>query len=90
VNEIRDDDSKGRNNTHRQLILLDMRRDDYRHSRMRELGMWDVSQGSERRLRCGAVFRKCKFKDCKHQKNRLRSKSCHERGELRLKDGTAT
>jgi ribosome biogenesis GTPase len=69
VKVIREDDSRGRHTTtHRQLVLL-------RHGGMiidtpgmRELGMWDVSEGL-----VGAfadveevLSRPCKFSDCRH------------------------
>lgn len=69
VNEIREDDSKGRHTTtHRQLILLDSGVMIIDTPGMRELGLWDVSQGLGEAF--GDIeqhFGKCKFKDCKHQ-----------------------
>lgn len=68
VNDIREDDSKGRHTTtHRQLIRLKSGAMIIDTPGMRELGMWDVSIG------IGGAFPdvelylgKCKFTDCKH------------------------
>lgn len=68
VNEIRED-SKGRHTTtHRQLIMLDSGAMIIDTPGMRELGMWEISQG------IGEVFGdveqylgKCKYIDCRHQ-----------------------
>lgn len=69
VNEIREDDSKGRHTTtHRQLIMLDSGVMIIDTPGMRELGMWDVSQGlGEAFGDVEQYFGYCKFKDCKHQ-----------------------
>ncbi|MDD2361616.1 MAG: ribosome small subunit-dependent GTPase A [Oscillospiraceae bacterium] len=69
VNEIREDDSKGRHTTtHRQLIMLDSGVMIIDTPGMRELGMWDVSQGLGQAFSdVEQYFGKCKFKDCKHQ-----------------------
>ncbi|MBC8060428.1 MAG: ribosome small subunit-dependent GTPase A [Clostridiaceae bacterium] len=69
VNTIREDDSKGRHTTtHRQLIKLKNHAMIIDTPGMRELGMWDVSQG------LGVVFdeietlsQNCRFTDCKHE-----------------------
>lgn len=69
VQDIREDDSRGRHTTsHRQLILLKSGVIIIDTPGMRELGMWDVSTG------LGGAFAdvelclgKCKFSDCKHQ-----------------------
>jgi ribosome biogenesis GTPase / thiamine phosphate phosphatase len=69
VNEIREDDSKGRHTTnHRQLIMLRSGVMVIDTPGMRELGMWDVSSG------LGDAFGdveqyldQCKFSDCKHK-----------------------
>ena len=68
VNDIREDDSKGRHTTtHRQLIMLKSGAMIIDTPGMRGLGMWDVSIG------LGEAFEdveqylgKCKFADCKH------------------------
>lgn len=69
VNEIREDDSKGRHTTtHRQLIMLDGGAMIIDTPGMRELGMWDVGQGlGEAFGDVEQYFGKCKFNDCKHQ-----------------------
>ena len=69
VNEIRDDDSKGRHTTtHRQLIMLSGGVMLIDTPGMRELGMWDVSEGlGETFSDVEQYFGKCKFSDCKHQ-----------------------
>lgn len=69
VSEIRGDDSKGRHTTtYRQLIMLDDGVMIIDTPGMRELGMWDVSQGlGEAFGDVEQYFGKCKFKDCKHQ-----------------------
>ena len=66
--EIREADGKGRHTTtHRQLILLDSGVMIIDTPGMRELGMWDASQG----LREGfadilELVGQCRFSDCKH------------------------
>lgn len=69
VNEIREDDSKGRHTTtHRQLIMLDSGVMVIDTPGMRELGMWDVSMGlGEAFGDVEQYFGRCKFSDCKHQ-----------------------
>ena len=70
VNAIREDDSKGRHTTtHRQLIKLKNDAMIIDTPGMRELEMWNVSDG------LNIVFdeieklsKGCKFKDCKHEK----------------------
>ena len=87
VNEIREDDSKGRHTTtHRQLIMLDNGVMIIDTPGMRELGMWDVSQGlGEAFGDVEQYFGKCKFKDCKHQTEPgCAVKAAIENGELPL------
>ncbi len=69
VNGIREDDSKGRHTTtHRELVMLKCGAMIIDTPGMRELGMWDVSEG------LGDAFsdveailsRRCKFRDCTH------------------------
>ena len=70
VNGIREDDSKGRHTTtHRQLIRLSSGVMIIDTPGMRELGMWDVSDG------LGSAFAdvekhlgSCRFSDCKHDR----------------------
>lgn len=70
VNDIREDDSKGRHTTtHRQLIRLDNGVMIIDTPGMRELGVWDVSEGlSESFSDVEQYFGGCKFSDCRHQK----------------------
>lgn len=69
VNEIREDDSKGRHTTtHRQLIMLNSGVMIIDTPGMRELGMWDVSKGlGEAFTDVESYFDKCRFSDCRHQ-----------------------
>ena len=69
VNEIREDDSKGRHTTtHRQLIMLKNGAMIIDTPGMRELGMWDVTNGlGEAFTDVEQYLGKCKFSDCKHQ-----------------------
>ena len=68
VNGIREDDSKGRHTTtHRQLIRLDSGVMIIDTPGMRELGMWQVSQGIGEAFADVDVFLgKCRFSDCTH------------------------
>lgn len=87
VNEIREDDSRGRHTTtHRQLIMLDSGVMIIDTPGMRELGMWDVSQGlGEAFSDVEQYFGKCKFTDCKHQAEPgCAVKAAIENGELLL------
>lgn len=69
VNEIREDDSKGRHTTtHRQLIMLKSGAMIIDTPGMRELGMWDVSSGlGEAFTDVEQFLGRCRFSDCKHQ-----------------------
>ncbi len=69
VNAIREDDDKGRHTTtHRQLILLKNGVMVIDTPGMRELGMWDVSEGLGQNFAdVEAYFGKCRFVDCKHE-----------------------
>ncbi len=69
VNEIREDDSKGRHTTtHRQLLRLDSGVIIIDTPGMRELGMWNVSEGlSESFSDVEQYLGQCRFSDCKHQ-----------------------
>ncbi len=68
VNEVREDDSRGRHTTaHRQLIMLGGGAMIIDTPGMRELGMWDVSQGlGEAFGDVEQYFGKCRFSDCRH------------------------
>lgn len=69
INEIREDDSKGRHTTtHRQLIMLKGGAMIIDTPGMRGLGMWDVSSGlGEAFWDVEQYLGKCKFTDCKHR-----------------------
>lgn len=69
VNEIREDDSKGRHTTtHRQLIKLKSGVMIIDTPGMRELGMWDVTEGLGQSFAdVEKYLGKCRFADCKHQ-----------------------
>jgi len=69
VNGIREDDSKGRHTTtHRQLIRLKSGVMIIDTPGMRELGMWDVSDGIGEAFADVEYFiGKCRFSDCRHE-----------------------
>lgn len=69
VNEIREDDSKGRHTTtHRQLIRLDSGLMIIDTPGMRELGMPDAGAGlSESFADVEQYFGLCRFSDCRHE-----------------------
>ena len=68
VSAIREDDSKGRHtSTHRQLIRLKSGVMIIDTPGMRELGMWDVSEGlGDAFADVEAFLGKCRFSDCRH------------------------
>ncbi len=68
VNDIREDDSKGRHTTtYRQLILLRSGALVIDTPGMRELGMWDAAEGvAEVFDDIAALADQCKFRDCTH------------------------
>ena len=70
VNTIREDDSKGRHTTtHRQLIRLQNGVMIIDTPGMRELGMWDVSEGlGDAFADVERFLGKCRFSDCKHER----------------------
>ena len=70
VNGIREDDSKGRHTTtHRQLIRLKNGVMIIDTPGMRELGMWDVSEGlSDAFSDVERFLGKCRFSDCRHER----------------------
>ena len=85
VNAIREDDSKGRHTTtHRQLILLKTGVMIIDTPGMRELGMWDVSEGlGEAFTDVEQFLGKCRFSDCKHETEPgCAIRAAIERGEL--------
>lgn len=69
VSSIREDDSKGRHTTtHRQLIRLKSGVMIIDTPGMRELGMWDVSEGlGDAFADVEAYIGKCRFSDCRHE-----------------------
>ena len=69
VSAIREDDSKGRHTTtHRQLIRLKSGVLIIDTPGMRELGMWDVSEGlSDAFADVESYLGRCRFSDCKHE-----------------------
>lgn len=70
VSGIREDDSKGRHTTtHRQLIRLKSGVMIIDTPGMRELGMWDISEGLVDAFADVEQFLgKCRFSDCRHQR----------------------
>lgn len=69
VNQIRQDDSKGRHTTtHRQLILLNNGVMVIDTPGMRELGMWDVEEGlGDTFSDIAELSNQCRFSDCTHR-----------------------
>lgn len=69
VNGIREDDSKGRHTTtHRQLIRLKSGVMIIDTPGMRELGMWDISEGlGDAFADVEQFIGKCRFSDCRHK-----------------------
>lgn len=85
VNDIREDDAKGRHTTtHRQLVLLDSGVMIIDTPGMRELGMWDVSQGIDEAFSdVAALAEACRFADCRHENEPgCAVKAAISRGEL--------
>lgn len=70
VNEIREDDSKGRHTTtHRQLLMLGNGSMVIDTPGMREIQMWTVSDGLDATFQnIIDISKKCRFKDCEHEK----------------------
>ena len=70
ISGIREDDSKGRHTTtHRQLIRLNSGVMIIDTPGMRELGMWDVSEGLvDAFADVEQCLGKCRFSDCRHQR----------------------
>ena len=69
VSAIREDDAKGRHTTtHRQMIRLNSGVMIIDTPGMRELGMWDVSEGlGDAFADVERFLGRCRFSDCKHQ-----------------------
>lgn len=85
VNTIREDDSKGRHTTtHRQLITLKNNGMIIDTPGMRELGMWDVSEGLDKAFdEIEELAKKCRFNDCAHENEPgCAVKAALESGEL--------
>ena len=85
VNEIRDDDSKGRHTTtHRQLIMLENGTMIIDTPGMRELGLWDVGEGLSTAFSdIEEIASRCKFRDCSHNTEpRCAVRHALESGEL--------
>ena len=70
VRSIREDDSKGRHTTtHRQLITLQSGVMIIDTPGMRELGMWDASEGlADAFSDVEAFLGRCRFSDCRHER----------------------
>jgi ribosome biogenesis GTPase / thiamine phosphate phosphatase len=88
VNDIREDDSKGRHTTtHRQLIMLKNGSMIIDTPGMRELGMWNVSEGLDTAFTdIEELSRECKFSDCSHENEPgCAVKKALESGELSIK-----
>ena len=68
INGIREDDSKGRHTTtHRELIMLKCGAMIIDTPGMRELGMWDVTEGlGDAFSDVEELVHKCRFRDCRH------------------------
>ena len=87
VNGIREDDSKGRHTTtHRQLIRLKSGAMIIDTPGMRELGMWEVSEGlTDAFSDVERFLGKCRFSDCTHnQEPGCAIKAAIESGELEI------
>ncbi len=85
VNGIREEDSRGRHTTtHRQLILLKNGTMIIDTPGMRELGMWDVTEGlGEAFGDVEQYLGKCRFSDCSHRTEPgCAIKAAIENGEL--------
>ena len=70
VSAIREDDSKGRHTTtHRQLIRLKSGVMIIDTPGMRELGMWDISEGlADAFADVEQFLGRCRFSDCRHER----------------------
>ena len=70
VNDIREDDSKGRHTTtHRQMIFLQNGAMIIDTPGLRELGMWEAEEGLLQTFSdVEQYLGRCRFSDCTHQK----------------------
>ncbi len=87
VSAIREEDSKGRHTTtHRQLIRLNSGAMIIDTPGMRELGMWEVSEGlGEAFTDVEQYLGRCRFSDCRHENEPgCAIRAAIERGELEL------
>ncbi|WP_243110030.1 ribosome small subunit-dependent GTPase A [Clostridium sp. E02] len=87
VKEIREEDSRGRHTTtHRQLLMLPNGTIVIDTPGMRELGMWEITEGlCEVFADVEKYIGNCKFSDCKHETEPgCAVKAAMERGELSL------
>lgn len=85
--KVRAQDQRGRHTTsHRQLVVLPEETKIIDTPGMRELGMWESSDGLEKSFTDVANFLgQCKFNDCQHQKEPgCRVKEALQAGELSL------
>ena len=85
VNSIREDDSKGRHTTtHRQLTRLKSGVMIIDTPGMRELGMWDVSEGlGDAFVDVEKFMGRCRFSDCRHESEPgCAVRAALDRGEL--------
>ena len=92
VNGIREDDSKGRHTTtHRQLIRLKSGAMIIDTPGMRELGMWEVSEGLADAFSDVEQFMgKCRFSDCTRQSPDVPSKPPLKEANWTFPGGRAT
>ena len=87
VNGIREDDSKGRHTTtHRELIMLRKGVMIIDTPGMRELGMWDVTEGLDDAFSdVEKLAQMCRFRNCRHENEPgCAVREAIENGELRL------
>lgn len=85
VNDVREDDSKGRHTTtHRQLIMMENGTMIIDTPGMRELGLWHVSEGLSTTFSdIEEIASKCKFRDCSHNTEpKCAVREAIENGEL--------
>lgn len=70
VSAIRENDSKGRHTTtHRQLLMMKNGTMIIDTPGMRELELWDVTEGIENTFaEIESIARNCRFRDCKHER----------------------
>ena len=86
VNGIREDDSKGRHTTtHRELIMLQTGVMIIDSPGMRELGMWDVTEGLDDAFSdVEKLAQMCRFRNCRHENEPgCAVRRAIENGELR-------